>query len=200
MRILVALLLSCLFSATQSALAEDQVCGPAPTLPTTAQSVDFLKGQLQGQADLLSKLVGKAELNGQVEAVRNSLYQTSDKFFAAQKDAYLAYIFCVIVMRDQTLSTSDKLAAIDKFKAPPTPPPPTPQAPAIATTLTKTYRICVGEYERNCQQHDSYLYCGANLVDWAKPRCGSFRIVSVNTYSGNKCGYGIADVYCDDPH
>jgi hypothetical protein len=40
-----------------------------------AQKVDeSLKGQLAGQADFLSKLVGKAELAGQVDAARTSIY------------------------------------------------------------------------------------------------------------------------------
>jgi hypothetical protein len=98
--------------------AEDSTCGPAPSLPTTASSTESLKGQLQGQADFLSKLVGKAELAGQVEAARNSLYQSSDSFFAAQKDAYLAYLFCSIIMKDNTLTTSDKLKALQEFRKP----------------------------------------------------------------------------------
>ncbi len=98
--------------------ADDAICGPAPSLPTTANSSESLKGQLQGQAEFLSRLVGKAELGGEVEAARTSIYQTSDSFFAAQKDAYLAYMFCVIVLNDKSLSTQDKLDAVNKFKQP----------------------------------------------------------------------------------
>ena len=104
--------------ALSPAHADDPICGAAPSLPTTANTAESIKGQLQGQADFLLKLVGKAELAGQVEAARNSIYQTSDTFFAAQKEAYLAYMFCVVVMNDKTLSTQDKLDAINKFKRP----------------------------------------------------------------------------------
>jgi hypothetical protein len=103
---------------TSSAVAEEasQICGTAPSLPTTADSSDSLKGQLQGQADLLSKLVGKAELNGEIEAARRTIYQSSDKFFATQKDAYLGYIFCVILMQDKSLSTGEKLNALKQYR------------------------------------------------------------------------------------
>jgi hypothetical protein len=62
--------------------------------------------------------VGKAELAGQVEAARTSIYQTSDQAFAAQKDAYLSYMFCVIVTQYKTLSTKEKLDALNEFKRP----------------------------------------------------------------------------------
>ena len=52
---------------------ESSLCGPAPSLPTSLQNDESIKGQLQGQADFLSKLVGKAELSGQVEAARKQL-------------------------------------------------------------------------------------------------------------------------------
>jgi hypothetical protein len=93
------------------------LCGPVPALPTALQNDESFKGQLQGQADLLSKLVGKAELSGQVEAARKQLYQNSDKFFAAQKDAYLAYLFCVLITQDKSLDISEKLKALQTFKS-----------------------------------------------------------------------------------
>jgi hypothetical protein len=107
-----------LFLLASNSMADEVDCGPPPAF-TMAQKVDeSLKGQLAGQADFLSKLVGKAELAGQVDAARTSIYQTSDQAFAAQKDAYLAYMFCKIVMQDKTLSTKDKLDAINQFRQP----------------------------------------------------------------------------------
>jgi hypothetical protein len=72
-------------------------CGSAPSLPSTVESDENVRGQLQGQANLLSKWVGKAELAGEVETARKQIYQSSTGYFAAYKDAYLAYIFCVII-------------------------------------------------------------------------------------------------------
>jgi hypothetical protein len=110
-------LASCVW-AVSVASAEDSICGPAPSLPTTASVTETIKGELKGQADILSKLVGKAELAGLVEAARNSLYQSSDAFFAAQKDAYLAYLFCSIITKDNALSTPEKLKALQEFRKP----------------------------------------------------------------------------------
>ena len=100
------------------AYADNSGCGPAPVLRTEPNVAESIKGELHGQADLLSKLVGKAELSGQVEAARNTIYQTSEGFLAAQKDAYLAYIFCIIITPDKSMSTADKLKAINEFKRP----------------------------------------------------------------------------------
>ena len=66
--------------------AQEPICGAPSSLPTTAQSEESIKGKLQGQADFLSKLVGKAELAGQIDAAKKQIYQSSDKFFAAQKE------------------------------------------------------------------------------------------------------------------
>jgi hypothetical protein len=109
---------SIFFAAPGDLHAQDSLCGPAPSLPTSLENGESIKGQLQGQADLLSKLVGKAELSGQVEAARKQLYQNSDQFFAAQKDAYLSYLFCLLITQDNSLSTEQKLKALNTFKEP----------------------------------------------------------------------------------
>jgi hypothetical protein len=102
------------------------------------------KGQLTGQANFLWSLVGKSELSGAVEATRKNLYQNSADFFAAQKDAYLAYLFRMIILPDETLSPGDKLKALAAFKSPPptassAPPPPAPAAPVcLPSTIVKT--------------------------------------------------------------
>jgi hypothetical protein len=116
-----AITILCSIAFNSPAFSDDAVCGPAPALPTTAESSESLKGQLQGQADFLSKLVGKAELDGQIEAARRNIYQNSDGFFAAQKDAYLAFVFCSVVISDRTLSTLEKIDAIKKYRETPIP-------------------------------------------------------------------------------
>jgi hypothetical protein len=77
-----------------------------------------VKGQLEGQAKFLSGFLGKAELGGQIESARKSIYQDSEGFFAAQKEAYLAYIFCILITQDRSLPTSEKLKALEEFKRP----------------------------------------------------------------------------------
>ena len=99
--------------------ADDQsLCGVPPQIPTTSQSENSIKGDLEGKAQFLSSLVGKADLGGNVEATRKELYQNTDKFFAAQNDAYLAYMFCIIVTKDDSVSTADKLKALQEFRKP----------------------------------------------------------------------------------
>lgn len=120
-----------LLCAPEAVAQDATMCGPAPALPSTLQSDETVKGQLQGQADFLSKLVGKAELAGQVEAARRQLYQNSDKFFAAQKDAYLAYIFCVLIFQDKKLDTQEKIKALQIFRN-----PTTPQGSAVPLGMT----------------------------------------------------------------
>jgi hypothetical protein len=100
------------------ASAQPELCGPPPSLPVELQSDETIKGQLEGQARLLSGFVGKAELGGQVEATRKKLYQSSDKFFAAQKDAYLAYLFCIVVVQDRTTPFAEKITALQEFRKP----------------------------------------------------------------------------------
>jgi hypothetical protein len=97
------------------ARADENTCGDPPSLPTVLENSESVKGELQGQANILSKLVGKAELGGQIETAKKTINQNSSEYFAAQKTAYLAYMFCKIVMTDATLSAAQKLEAIGKF-------------------------------------------------------------------------------------
>jgi hypothetical protein len=62
-----------------------------------------------------------------------------------------------------------------------------------------TYRVCSGEYEKSCQKHDAYLYCGDDVAAWAKLRCTSSTIQRLGAYGGNKCGYSIDAVICAGP-
>jgi hypothetical protein len=76
----------------------------------------------------------------------------------------------------------------------------TKQSPATPPQLASTtFRICTGEYERACQAHDVYLYCGASIEAWAKDKCTSYQVLRLNTYGGNKCGYSIDQLVCEGP-
>jgi hypothetical protein len=95
------------------------LCGSVPQLSGTLEHDEKLKGELQGKAQLLSRLVGEAELGGQIESSRRTIYQNSERYFAAQQDAYLAYMFCVILMEDTTKTSDQKIKAIQEFRKPP---------------------------------------------------------------------------------
>jgi len=108
-----------LFGWSNVAWGQQDLCGKPPELPIAQESNESLKGQLQGQAKALLGLVGKADLGGEIQATRRQIFQSSPQFFAAQRDAYLAYIFCVLILEDKTIPTSDKIRAIQEFKKPP---------------------------------------------------------------------------------
>lgn len=90
------------------------------------------------------------------------------------------------------------LKALDSV-APIATPPIEPPKPAAPPPVTVTYRVCVGEYERACQQHDVYLYCYTDVKAWAQQKCTSSGVSRYNTYGGNKCGYGMDLVTCVGP-
>jgi hypothetical protein len=52
--------------------AEQAKCGPIPALHTDPDTEEKIKGQIQGQANFLSKLVGNAQLGGEIETARNT--------------------------------------------------------------------------------------------------------------------------------
>jgi hypothetical protein len=66
----------------------------------------------------LSRFAGSADLGGQIQTMKKNIYQSSDKFFAARYDAYLAYLFCENIMRDSRLSPEQKFRAIQEFRRP----------------------------------------------------------------------------------
>jgi hypothetical protein len=113
------------------ARAQHPVCGKPPDWDIKTQDTDKLKGDLEGRAQLLTKYAGGVGLSGQIQTERETLYKNTDATEARRQDAYLAYMFCVIVMDDKTLSTQDRIKAIEIFKRPVTststiPPSPKP--------------------------------------------------------------------------
>jgi YD repeat-containing protein len=121
-------------------ICHSQDCGAPPSLPTSIQNDENLKGQLQGQADFLSKLVGKAALSGEIKAAKKEIYQSSDQFFAAQKEAYLAYLFCLIIMKEKTLGPLDKIKALQEYRNAKSSDNTGAINPPSTTTKTSTYR------------------------------------------------------------
>lgn len=136
------------------ALAQHQICGEPPQLPDKLQSDEELKGHLAGQAKFLSGLVGKTELGGKIESTRRHLYQNSDKYFAAQQEAYLAYLFCVTIMEDKAFPTKEKLRALREFKRPLADSTPKSIRAALKNTAAIVIEVSVpdkGAYSMNAQ-------------------------------------------------
>jgi hypothetical protein len=81
----------------------------------------------------------------------------------------------------------------------PSPSPSPSQAAPSPAPFTRAIRVCSGEYEKNCQPHDAYLYCYVDVGAWAAARCAKYVVQRINTYGGNKCGYSMDDVICTGP-
>lgn len=153
---------------------------PAQTLPAFDQFDRDLRACAAGQnialsADLSASI--RQIYNGQA-VERASSFADSKTFLSRipEKDrleGYRLYVECITNILGNTTVT----------------PPPT----------TVTYRVCSGEYERSCQKHDAYLYCGDDVAAWAKLRCASSTIQRLGAYGGNKCGYSIDAVICAGP-
>jgi hypothetical protein len=96
------------------------LCGLAQAQPSCGEPprVDdlTLKGDLEGKAQFLSKLVGDADLKGKIEAARTDIFSKYPKAGEAHSDAYLEYLFCSFVLSDPKLSGQEKFHAILDFR------------------------------------------------------------------------------------
>jgi hypothetical protein len=134
------------------------------------------KGNLEGKAEFLTRFVGTAELGGKIDSARKELYQNSDKFFAAQNDAYLAYMFCIIITKDNNLSAPEKLKALQEFKRPVNTPQ---QAPPLQT---REGQLIISSGPRGQLQSDTY----ADLKIIAEPVLPSTVAVDAIGFDGLK--------------
>jgi hypothetical protein len=76
------------------------------------------KGDLEGKAQAIGKLLGSGQLGGRIEMERRMLYQTGDKSEAVRKDWFLTYLTCVMLMNDKTAPLQQKLDAIQALRRP----------------------------------------------------------------------------------
>jgi len=71
----------------------------------------------------------------------------------------------------------------------------------VTASMAQTVTVCDGEYEKACQAHEAYVYCGQTET-WATSFCkgaglsGAHQSLRLNTYGGNKCGYAITRIIC----
>jgi hypothetical protein len=86
-------------------------CGDPPRVDD-----ETLKGDLEGKAQFLSKLVGDANLKGKIETARTDIFSKYPNAGAAHSDAYLEYMVCTFVLSDPKLSGQEKLRAILDFR------------------------------------------------------------------------------------
>ncbi|MBY6239942.1 DUF1566 domain-containing protein [Methylosinus sp. Sm6] len=107
------LLLACA-AATQvaPAFAAHPICGNVPEFTNKSEESNIDKGDLKAAAEALSKKALNIDISGNIDAERKTIYNTSDKNIAAQKDAYFQYMMCVLVMDDKQMATEQKLKLI----------------------------------------------------------------------------------------
>ena len=111
----------------------------------------------------------------------------------------LAVLIATVVLASGAFDRSTETVALPPAhpSASPTPAPsPTPAAPQVPQEVTRSFRVCTGEYERACDPHDTYLYCYVDLDAWAKARCTRYKTQQLNSRGGNKCGYSLYEVLC----
>ena len=122
-----------------AAFAEQINCGTPPQLSPLLQNDESIKGALQSKAQFLSRLVGQAELGGQIEATKKEIYVQSKDYYPAQQEAYLNYLFCVIISSDTKLSTLEKLDALSKIRTPR--PQSSNEPPSCTPAVLKTLKL-----------------------------------------------------------
>jgi hypothetical protein len=62
-------------------------------------------------------------------------------------------------------------------------------------TTMLTYKICAGEDERKCGDHDKFIGC-SSIEKWVKNICAEADWGDVTKHGGGQCGYTIATVTC----
>jgi hypothetical protein len=124
MRIIVATISAWLAVYAVAQTQPQTSCGDPPRVDDQT-----LKGDLEGKAQFLSKLVGDAGLKGRIEAARTDIFSKYPNAGTTRSDAYLEYMFCSFVLGDAKLSGQEKFRAIQEYRqASAQPVPAAPQA------------------------------------------------------------------------
>jgi hypothetical protein len=81
-------------------------CGDGKDVPIAVQ--EQLKGDVQGKAQLLTKLLPGAELKGTIETSRTELHEQHQNVDQHQLDMYFMWVICQTISADKTLTTPEK--------------------------------------------------------------------------------------------
>ena len=119
-----------LVSANMPAIAQ-VACGDMPKdLPLVTQ--EQLKGDTEGKAQLLTRLLGGAQIKGTIDNSRAELHEEHKNVDQHQIDMYFLWVSCQTISADRTLSTADKVRLLLEVYAASAPHPEPPLAPASA--------------------------------------------------------------------
>jgi hypothetical protein len=102
------------FLGNFSAVAQN-ACGNTPNeVPVETQ--ETLKGDVEGRAQMLTKLLGAAQVKGAIETGRKELYEHHQNLDQHQVDMYFMWVSCQVIMSDKTLPTGDKIKLWNSVK------------------------------------------------------------------------------------
>src|SRR5258706_5935173 len=83
------------------------LCGDQPK-DVPLEVPEQLKGDVEGKAQLFTKLLGQAELKGTVDATKREVYQKHRDIDKSQIDRYMAWVSCQNIMSDRSLNAIEK--------------------------------------------------------------------------------------------
>jgi len=85
----------------------DSRCGEPPLV-----AEESLKAEINGKAEALFGLVGRADLGGKVESARTDVFSKYPNADKVRAQAYFAYVFCTTVLADPSLSPEQRIRSI----------------------------------------------------------------------------------------
>ena len=97
--------LPCVLAASHA--RAEIACGDVPTdVPIAIQ--EQLKGEVEGKAQAVTKLLGSANLKGAIDTSRTELHEEHRNLDQHQIDMYSLWVFCQIISSEKTMSAADK--------------------------------------------------------------------------------------------
>lgn len=98
-----------LYSSVAS--AETSVCGPPPVVAD-----EKLKGEIEGQAELVLKFLGNARLSGNIQKARKDVFSNYPNADKLRTDTFFQYQFCLLLMKDDSLNDKQKREELKKMQ------------------------------------------------------------------------------------
>lgn len=90
-----------------SSTAHAQVqCGAQPSVPADLQRT--IQADIEGKAQIFSKLLGDTNIKGKVVESTNEVYQKYNNLDKAQIQQYMIWVSCQNIMSDNKLNSTDK--------------------------------------------------------------------------------------------
>jgi hypothetical protein len=89
-----------------SQVSAQVTCGRQPEMPPDVSRT--FKGDIEGRAQLFTKLFGDASLGGKIEESKNQVYQKYSNVDKSTIDNYMAWISCQNIMSDSNLTSIQK--------------------------------------------------------------------------------------------